>query len=110
MLLTDEPVVTECLSCQRAQPVLCIMRLCVCYVIWTLTKLLVVLNKGPDAVLSPSIPALARRASDHSNSGKQPAETDPNKRKNIRKAKGGIKVPYCTIRDSCMGAHAIHRL
>lgn len=37
--------------------------------------------------------ALARRASDNSNSGKQPAEADPNKKKNIRKAKGGIKVP-----------------
>ncbi|GAA6226209.1 guanine nucleotide exchange factor DBS-like [Lates japonicus] len=35
---------------------------------------------------------LARRASDNSNSGKQPAEADPNKRKNIRKAKGGIKI------------------
>ncbi|KAM9358153.1 guanine nucleotide exchange factor DBS [Symphorus nematophorus] len=34
---------------------------------------------------------LARRASDNSNSGKQPAE-DPNKKKNIRKAKGGIKI------------------
>lgn len=35
--------------------------------------------------------ALARKASDNSNSGRQPAE-DPNKKKNIRKAKGGIKV------------------
>ncbi|XP_041647988.1 guanine nucleotide exchange factor DBS isoform X2 [Cheilinus undulatus] len=35
---------------------------------------------------------LARRASDNSNSVKQPAETDPNKKKNIRKAKGGIKI------------------
>nr|XP_046248538.1 guanine nucleotide exchange factor DBS isoform X6 [Scatophagus argus] len=35
---------------------------------------------------------LARRASDNSNSGKQPAEADPNKKKNIRKAKGGIKI------------------
>ncbi|XP_070816817.1 guanine nucleotide exchange factor DBS isoform X1 [Chaetodon trifascialis] len=36
--------------------------------------------------------ALARRASDNSNSGKQPAEADPNKKRNIRKAKGGIKI------------------
>uniref|UniRef100_A0A3B4Z1F0 Guanine nucleotide exchange factor DBS-like n=1 Tax=Stegastes partitus TaxID=144197 RepID=A0A3B4Z1F0_9TELE len=35
---------------------------------------------------------LARRASDNSNSGKQPAEADLNKRKNIRKTKGGIKI------------------
>ncbi|XP_069378664.1 guanine nucleotide exchange factor DBS isoform X3 [Paralichthys olivaceus] len=35
---------------------------------------------------------LARRASDNSNSGKQPAEADPNKKKNIRRAKGGIKI------------------
>ncbi|XP_074492961.1 guanine nucleotide exchange factor DBS isoform X3 [Sebastes fasciatus] len=35
---------------------------------------------------------LARRASDNSNSGKQPAEADPSKKKNIRKAKGGIKI------------------
>ncbi|XP_026160585.1 guanine nucleotide exchange factor DBS isoform X2 [Mastacembelus armatus] len=35
---------------------------------------------------------LARRASDNSNSGKAPAEADPNKKKNIRKAKGGIKI------------------
>ncbi|KAM8745053.1 guanine nucleotide exchange factor DBS isoform 8-T8 [Acanthopagrus schlegelii] len=35
---------------------------------------------------------LARRASDNSNSGRQPAEADPNKRKIIRKAKGGIKI------------------
>ncbi|XP_029989117.1 guanine nucleotide exchange factor DBS isoform X4 [Sphaeramia orbicularis] len=35
---------------------------------------------------------LARRASDNSNTGKQTAEADPNKKKNIRKAKGGIKI------------------
>ncbi|XP_074525302.1 guanine nucleotide exchange factor DBS isoform X7 [Halichoeres trimaculatus] len=35
---------------------------------------------------------LARRSSDNSNSGKQPAEADPNKKKIIRKAKGGIKI------------------
>ncbi|XP_041790503.1 guanine nucleotide exchange factor DBS isoform X1 [Chelmon rostratus] len=35
---------------------------------------------------------LARRASDNSNSGKQLAEADPNKKRNIRKAKGGIKI------------------
>ncbi|XP_051803537.1 guanine nucleotide exchange factor DBS isoform X8 [Acanthochromis polyacanthus] len=35
---------------------------------------------------------LARRASDNSNSGKQPAEVDLNKKKNIRKTKGGIKI------------------
>ncbi|XP_034562698.1 guanine nucleotide exchange factor DBS [Notolabrus celidotus] len=35
---------------------------------------------------------LARRASDNSNSGKPPTEVDPNKKKNIRKAKGGIKI------------------
>lgn len=45
------------------------------------------------AVHSGFISALARRASDNSNSGKQPVEADPNKKKNIRKAKGGIKVP-----------------
>ncbi|XP_044055547.1 guanine nucleotide exchange factor DBS isoform X3 [Siniperca chuatsi] len=36
--------------------------------------------------------SLARRTSDNSNSGKQPAEADPNKKKNIRKDKGGIKI------------------
>ncbi|XP_034439766.1 guanine nucleotide exchange factor DBS isoform X2 [Hippoglossus hippoglossus] len=35
---------------------------------------------------------LARRASDISNSSKQPAEADPNKKKIIRKARGGIKI------------------
>ncbi|XP_029906367.1 guanine nucleotide exchange factor DBS isoform X1 [Myripristis murdjan] len=35
---------------------------------------------------------LARRSSDNTNSGKQQAESDPNKKKNIRKAKGGIKI------------------
>ncbi|XP_039984689.1 guanine nucleotide exchange factor DBS isoform X1 [Xiphias gladius] len=35
---------------------------------------------------------LARRTSDNCNSGKQPAEAEPNKKKNIRKAKGGIKI------------------
>ncbi|XP_041861522.1 guanine nucleotide exchange factor DBS isoform X2 [Melanotaenia boesemani] len=35
---------------------------------------------------------LARRASDNSNSGRQPSEADPNKKKNISKAKGGIKI------------------
>ncbi|XP_035799592.2 guanine nucleotide exchange factor DBS isoform X11 [Amphiprion ocellaris] len=35
---------------------------------------------------------LARRASDNSNSSKQPAEVDLNKKKNIRKTKGGIKI------------------
>lgn len=42
--------------------------------------------------------ALARRASDNSNSGRQPAEADPNKRKIIRKAKGGIKVPSSDLK------------
>ncbi|KAM4574203.1 guanine nucleotide exchange factor DBS isoform 2-T2 [Fundulus diaphanus] len=35
---------------------------------------------------------LARKLSDNSNSGKQLAEPDPNKKKNIRKTKGGIKI------------------
>ncbi|KAM7012949.1 guanine nucleotide exchange factor DBS isoform 3-T6 [Tautogolabrus adspersus] len=35
---------------------------------------------------------LARRASDNSNSGKPPVEADPNKKRIIRKAKGGIKI------------------
>ncbi|KAM4739688.1 guanine nucleotide exchange factor DBS [Anableps anableps] len=35
---------------------------------------------------------LARKLSDNSNSGKQPAEADPNKKKNMRKTKGGIKI------------------
>ncbi|XP_028259175.1 guanine nucleotide exchange factor DBS isoform X2 [Parambassis ranga] len=35
---------------------------------------------------------LARRASDNSNNSKQAAETDPNKKKNIRKTKAGIKI------------------
>ncbi|XP_062252326.1 guanine nucleotide exchange factor DBS isoform X4 [Platichthys flesus] len=35
---------------------------------------------------------LARRVSDNSNSSKQPAEADPNKKKIIRKARGGIKI------------------
>lgn len=36
--------------------------------------------------------ALARRASENSNSGKPPAEVDLNKKKSTRKAKAGIKV------------------
>nr|XP_029135628.1 guanine nucleotide exchange factor DBS-like isoform X3 [Labrus bergylta] len=35
---------------------------------------------------------LARRASDNTNSGKPPVEADPNKKRIIRKAKGGIKI------------------
>ncbi|XP_068563854.1 guanine nucleotide exchange factor DBS isoform X5 [Cebidichthys violaceus] len=35
---------------------------------------------------------LARRASDNPNSGRQPAEADPSKKRIIRKAKGGIKI------------------
>lgn len=49
-------------------------------------------NKVPNAVSSHFISALARRTSDNSNSGSKPAEADPNKKKNVRKAKGGIKV------------------
>ena len=41
-----------------------------------------------------SVVALARRVSDSTNSSKQPAEADPNKKKNIRKAKGGLKVTF----------------
>ncbi|KAM6938892.1 guanine nucleotide exchange factor DBS [Lycodopsis pacificus] len=37
-------------------------------------------------------PPVARRVSDNSNSGKQPAEADPSKKRIIRKAKGGIKI------------------
>lgn len=49
------------------------------------------------SVKNPARPAgnqqpLARRASDNSNGGKQPAEADPNKKKNIRRPKGGIKI------------------
>ncbi|XP_042271781.1 guanine nucleotide exchange factor DBS isoform X7 [Thunnus maccoyii] len=47
--------------------------------------------KNPSRTTGSQQP-LARRASDNSNSGKQPAEADPNKKKNIRKAKGGIKI------------------
>ncbi|XP_038158982.1 guanine nucleotide exchange factor DBS isoform X2 [Cyprinodon tularosa] len=36
--------------------------------------------------------ALARKLSDNSNSSKLPAEADPNKKKNIRRTKGGIKI------------------
>ncbi|XP_061593328.1 guanine nucleotide exchange factor DBS isoform X2 [Cololabis saira] len=36
--------------------------------------------------------ALARRPSNNSNVGRQPAEADSNKKKNIRKTKGGIKI------------------
>ncbi|XP_062279492.1 guanine nucleotide exchange factor DBS isoform X2 [Scomber scombrus] len=46
--------------------------------------------KNPSRTTGSQQP-LARRASDNSNS-KQPAEADPNKKKNIRKAKGGIKI------------------
>ncbi|XP_056235373.1 guanine nucleotide exchange factor DBS isoform X7 [Seriola aureovittata] len=47
--------------------------------------------KNPSRTTGSQQP-LARRTSDNSNSGKQQAEADPNKRKNIRKAKGGIKI------------------
>ncbi|KAF3835674.1 hypothetical protein F7725_028232, partial [Dissostichus mawsoni] len=48
---------------------------------------------GPQGSSSSSelLTALARRASDNTNSGKPPVEADP-KKKNIRKAKGGIKI------------------
>uniref|UniRef100_A0A8C5FB04 MCF.2 cell line derived transforming sequence-like 2 n=2 Tax=Gadus morhua TaxID=8049 RepID=A0A8C5FB04_GADMO len=36
--------------------------------------------------------SLARRVSENTNSSKQPAEADLNKKKNIRKAKGGLKI------------------
>ncbi|KAM4629679.1 guanine nucleotide exchange factor DBS [Polymixia lowei] len=48
-------------------------------------------NKNPTRTAGAQQP-LARRTSDNSNSGRQPAEADPNKKKNIRKAKGGIKI------------------
>lgn len=59
--------------------------------------------KMTHGVASQFISALARRASDNSNSGKQPAEADPNKRRNIRKAKGGIKVNPSnpTVKSPC---------
>lgn len=38
------------------------------------------------------VSAFARRASDNSNTGRQAADVDPNKKKNIRKNKAGIKV------------------
>lgn len=37
-------------------------------------------------------PALTRRTSDNSNGAKQPSDADLAKKKNIRKAKGSIKV------------------
>lgn len=46
----------------------------------------------PYFMSSQLIPALARRVSDNSNSGRQPAEADPNKKKSTRKTKGAIKV------------------
>ncbi|XP_068175222.1 guanine nucleotide exchange factor DBS isoform X2 [Antennarius striatus] len=52
--------------------------------------------KRPSVKNTPRVPGsqqpLARRASDNSVGGRQPAETDPNKKKNMRKAKGGIKI------------------
>ncbi|XP_034036236.1 guanine nucleotide exchange factor DBS isoform X1 [Thalassophryne amazonica] len=47
--------------------------------------------KNPSRTAGSQQP-LVRRPSDNSNSGKQPAEVNPNKKKNIRKAKGGIKI------------------
>ncbi|XP_071343444.1 guanine nucleotide exchange factor DBS isoform X1 [Trachinotus anak] len=47
--------------------------------------------KNPSRTTGSQQP-LARRSSDNSNSGKQLAESDPNKKKNIRRAKGGIKI------------------
>lgn len=43
------------------------------------------------------LPALARRASDNSNSGKHPTDVDPNKKKSTRKGKAGIKVEYSQV-------------
>ncbi|XP_070764327.1 guanine nucleotide exchange factor DBS [Enoplosus armatus] len=48
--------------------------------------------KNPPRTTGSHQHSLARRTSDNSNSGKQPVEADPNKKKNIRKAKGGIKI------------------
>ncbi|XP_029355491.1 guanine nucleotide exchange factor DBS isoform X4 [Echeneis naucrates] len=47
--------------------------------------------KNPSRTTGTQQP-LARRPSDNSNSSKQLAEADANKKKNIRKAKGGIKI------------------
>ena len=44
-----------------------------------------------------SVVALARRVSENTNSSKQPAEADLNKKKNIRKAKGGLKVTFARL-------------
>ncbi|XP_026201322.1 guanine nucleotide exchange factor DBS isoform X4 [Anabas testudineus] len=49
-------------------------------------------KRPPAKTKGSTTTALARRASDNSNSGKQLAEADPNKKKNIHKAKGGIKI------------------
>ncbi|XP_039666680.1 guanine nucleotide exchange factor DBS isoform X2 [Perca fluviatilis] len=50
---------------------------------------------------------LARRASDNSNSGKQPAEADPSKKKNIRKAKGGIKIEVMHEKSQGGSTHVV---
>ncbi|XP_015254704.1 PREDICTED: guanine nucleotide exchange factor DBS-like [Cyprinodon variegatus] len=44
--------------------------------------------------------ALARKLSDNSNSSKLPAEADPNKKKNIRRTKGGIKGYVAELNNS----------
>ncbi|XP_067085567.1 probable guanine nucleotide exchange factor MCF2L2 [Osmerus mordax] len=47
--------------------------------------------KTPRTAPAPA-PPLTRRTSDHSNSAKQPSDADLAKKKNIRKAKGSIKI------------------
>ncbi|XP_034737376.1 guanine nucleotide exchange factor DBS isoform X4 [Etheostoma cragini] len=51
--------------------------------------------------------SLARKASDNSNSGKQPAEADPNKKKNIHKAKGGIKIEVMHEKSQGGSTHVV---
>lgn len=48
-------------------------------------------------MFSFSVSAFARRAADNSHSGRQAAEVDPNKKKNTRKTKAGIKVQWASL-------------
>uniref|UniRef100_A0A8C7YSB8 MCF.2 cell line derived transforming sequence-like 2 n=1 Tax=Oryzias sinensis TaxID=183150 RepID=A0A8C7YSB8_9TELE len=63
------------------------------------------LRNPPRATGSPQ--SFARRAADNSHSGRQAAEVDPNKKKNPRKTKAGIKIEVMHEESQGGSAHVV---
>uniref|UniRef100_A0A3P9J2G1 MCF.2 cell line derived transforming sequence-like 2 n=1 Tax=Oryzias latipes TaxID=8090 RepID=A0A3P9J2G1_ORYLA len=63
------------------------------------------LRNPPRATGSPQ--SFARRAADNSHSGRQAAEVDPNKKKNTRKTKAGIKIEVMHEESQGGSAHVV---